>query len=81
MIAALGISTYGVREAAKLRNDKIALTKFVKEILSINIVSTFIAYLLLAFLIFLLPYFSEYRNLLIVCSGSILFGFKCIYFK
>ena len=73
MIAALGISTYGVREAAKLRNDKIALTKFVKEILSINMVSTFIAYLLLAFSIFLLPYFSEYSNLLIVCSGTILF--------
>lgn len=73
MIAALGISTYGVREAAKLRNDKIALTKFVKEILSINMVSTFVAYLLLAFSIFLLPYFSEYRNLLIVCSGTILF--------
>ncbi len=73
MIAALGISTYGVREAAKLRNDKIALTIFVKEILSINMISTFVAYLLLAFSIFLLPYFSEYRNLLIVCSGTILF--------
>ena len=73
MIAALGISTYGVREAAKLRNDKIALSKFVKEILSINLISTAIAYLLLSFAILFVPQFSEYRSLLIVCSASILF--------
>lgn len=73
MIAALGISTYGVREAAKLRNDKIALSKFVKEILSINLISTAVAYLLLSFAILFVPQFSEYRSLLIVCSASILF--------
>ena len=73
MIAALGINTYGVREAAKLRIDRIALTKFVKEILSINIISTFIAYLMLFFTILFVPKFSEYRVLLVVCSGTILF--------
>ncbi len=74
MIAALGISTYGVREAAKLRNDKFALTKFVKEILSVNMVSTFGAYLLAIFSILLVPCFSEYKNLLAVCSGTIFFA-------
>lgn len=73
MIAALGISTYGVREAAKLRNDKMALTKFVKEILTINLISTLIAYLLLGFTLLFIPQIYEYRNLLIVCSTSILF--------
>ena len=73
MIAALGISTYGVREAAKRRNDKIALSKFVKEILVINMISTVAAYILLAFAIFFVPQFCEYRKLLIICSGTILF--------
>lgn len=73
MIAALGISTYGVREAAKVRDDKIQLTKLVKEILFINIISTLTSYLLLALALFFIPKFSEYRVLLIVCSGSILF--------
>lgn len=73
MIAALGINTYAVREAAKLREDKVALTKFVKEILTINMTSTVIAYLLLSFTILFVPYFSEYRVLLVVCSGTILF--------
>ena len=73
MIAALGINTYAVREAAKLREDKAALTKFVKEILTINMTSTVIAYLLLSFTILFVPYFSEYRVLLVVCSGTILF--------
>ena len=60
MIAALGINTYAVREAAKLREDKAALTKFVKEILTINMTSTVIAYLLLSFTILFVPYFSEF---------------------
>lgn len=73
MVAALGISTYAVREAAKLRNDKIALSKFVKEIISINLISTAIAYILLAFAILFVPKLSEYRSLLIVSSVNILF--------
>lgn len=73
MIAALGINTYGMREAAKIRDDKISLSKFVKEILSINLLSTTIAYVLLAFSLIFIPKFSDYRSLLIVCSASILF--------
>lgn len=73
MIAALGISTYGVREAAKVRDDKMQLTKFVKEILSINIISTIAAYILLFLSLLIVPRFSEYRRLLAVCGASILF--------
>ena len=74
MIAALGISTYGVREAAKLRNNKQALSKFAKEILTINMISTGIAYILLAAVLVFIPRLSEYRSLLIVCGTSILFA-------
>lgn len=73
MVAALGITTYGVREASKLRTNKELLTSFVKELLLINVLSTIIAYILLFICIIIVPKFSEYRILLAVCSGSILF--------
>lgn len=72
MIAALGINTYATREAAKLRDNKIELTKFFKEVFLINLISTFIAYLLFFAAVFFIPKFSEYRVLLCVCSVSIL---------
>ena len=73
MIAMLGISNYGIREAGKYRNDKEKLSKFVKEILSINLISSAIAYVLLFISIFIISPFFEYRKLIIICSTSILF--------
>lgn len=73
MIAGLGIGSYSVREAAKVRNDEDKLTKIVKEVLIINLVSTFIAYALLVCAMFCIPKFHDYKVLLIVYSGTILF--------
>ncbi|SEQ81569.1 Membrane protein involved in the export of O-antigen and teichoic acid [Treponema bryantii] len=73
IIAALGISTYGIREAAKIKDNKIKLTQLFKEIFTINIISTISAYLLLFISIFLIPKFHEYRNLIIIFSCSLLF--------
>lgn len=73
MLAMLGISNYGIREAGKYRNDKEKLSKFVKEILSINLISSAIAYVLLFISIFIISPFFEYRKLIIICSTSILF--------
>lgn len=73
IIAMLGIHTYGIREAAKLRDDKIKLSQFVKELFTINIIATVFAYCLFAFSLFVVPKFSEYRILLCVCSATILF--------
>lgn len=51
-IAALGISTYAVREGAKIRDNKKKINQFCSEIYSINIISMIIAYILLmAFLV------------------------------
>ena len=47
LLAALGISTYAVREGAKYRDNKIKINKFVNEIFTINILSTLLAYFLL----------------------------------
>lgn len=74
MIASLGIETYGVREAAKVRDDKILLSQFTKEIFTINMISTVISYILFAIAVFFIPKFVEYRTLLIVSGATILFS-------
>lgn len=73
IIASLGISTYAIREAAKLRDDKMALSKFSKEIFTINIITTLIAYVLFFTALFCIPKFNEYRILLCISSSTILF--------
>ena len=73
MIAVLGVNTYAAREAAKIRDDKEKLSKFTKEILLFNFISTAVAYILFIFCLFFVEKFSDYRTLLIVCSTKILF--------
>ena len=73
LLATLGISSYGVREGAKYRDSKEKLSIFAKEIFTINLCSTVLAYVLLAIALIVVPKFHDYRSLLIVCSASILF--------
>ena len=68
LISSLGIYTYGIREAAKLRNNKSELSKFVKELFIINLFFTVVAYILLFISLQLIPYFESYRSLLLLCS-------------
>ena len=74
MIASLGISGYGIREAAKKRKNKQELSQFFVEIFTINIISTIISYILLFLAIQFIPKFSDYRSLLMIFSISILFS-------
>lgn len=71
-VAALGVSGYGTRECAKVRDDKEKLSRLVQEILRINLCSTLIAYIALAVSITMIPKFQDYRILFIVMSSSIL---------
>ena len=72
MLAALGISTYAVREGARIRDDKEKFNKFAKEMLNLNLVTTFFSYVLL--LVFLcLPILSGYKELLVIFSAGIVF--------
>lgn len=73
LIAALGINVYAIREAAKLRDNKIKLSIFIKEIFTINLISTLIAYILFGTAIFLIPTLNEYKKLLCICSASMIF--------
>lgn len=73
IFAALGITSYGIREAAKLRDDKEKLNKFCKEVFTLNCISTIIAYGILILTIFFVPKFYPYRSVLCVCSATIIF--------
>ncbi len=74
LMASLGISTYSIREASKVRDDKIQLSQFAKEMLIINLFSTAAAYLLFFISLFTIPKFSSYRLLLLISSSTILFS-------
>lgn len=74
LVALLGIPTYGVREVAKLRDNKVALTKLVSQLLSIATLTTIVvSFLYLAtiafvgqltdnYVIFLLAGFAIYLS-------------------
>ena len=74
LAASLGIGTYAVRESARLRNDKIALSVFIKEVFSLNIISTLVAYVLFVVALLAVPALEGYRPLLCVSASSILFA-------
>ena len=62
MFAGLGISTYAIREGAKIRENKQKSNQFISEIFSINLFSTLISYLLLAVLLCVWPVLQNYTN-------------------
>ena len=73
IISSLGIENYGIREASKLRDDKIKFSQFCKEIFLINMISTVVAYILLFVAIAFVAKFQKYKILLYVTSATILF--------
>jgi O-antigen/teichoic acid export membrane protein len=72
LFAALGISTYGVREGAVRRENKNEFSKFSNEVFTVNLVTTLISYLALAVALITVPKLHEYRLLIILQSLSIL---------
>lgn len=74
LIAALGISTYAVREGAKLRKNKKKLIEFCNQIFSINILTSIMAYVLLFFCVCNIKVLREYEQLIILLSLSIGFS-------
>lgn len=70
-IASLGIPSYGLRECAKLRNDKEKLSKTFQELLIINLVSTMFAYILLFIVIISVNKLHNYKILFLIMSSQI----------
>lgn len=73
LLGSLGISTHGAREVARCRDDRVLLSKRVREIFVINMTATVAAYAVFFAALFLVPRFSRIRALLCVYSAAILF--------
>jgi len=73
LISTLGINTYAITEGAKIRSDKNKLNAFCNEVLWLNVVSTTIAYVLLAATAFW-GFFDNCLEMLLICSVTILFN-------
>lgn len=71
LFASLGITNYSVREGVKYRGDREKFSKFVREIFTINMVTTVLAYAVLG-IFFLAGAFRGKEDIMLVCSLSIL---------
>ncbi|HFI0246241.1 TPA: flippase [Streptococcus suis] len=74
LFASMGIPSYGIRKCAEVRNDSEKLAKIVKELLLINSIFTFLAYLVFIVLMFTVPKFSSETLLFFISSVTILFN-------
>lgn len=72
LFASLGISTYGIRAVAKVREDKKELTKVVYELLIITTISTLIVLFIFILLVFHIEKFRKEPLLVIINCLSIL---------
>lgn len=72
MFSMLGISSYGVRSCARVRNNKEELTKMVHELFIINSISTLIVYIIFIASLFVVDKFKDNSLLLVICSISMI---------
>lgn len=70
LFAALGISTYGVREGAR-RKRGAEFERFASEIFSLNLLTTALSYAVLFGMLLLVPRFRDYRAVILIQSLTI----------
>lgn len=70
-IAVLGVSSYAVREGAKVRTDKEKINKLSNEVFSINVITTVVSYIFLTIFIITFNKLHLYANLIFLLSISI----------
>lgn len=74
MVSQFGIPTYGIRACAKVRDDRIALTKTVHELLAINCIMSIIAYAAFFVMLAFVPQLRQEKALYCIVSLSVLFN-------
>jgi O-antigen/teichoic acid export membrane protein len=82
LIAALGISSYAIREGSGLRENKEKLSDFANQMFTINMISSVISYIFLFTLLAIVPKLNNYSLLLAIQSIVILantFGIEWLY--
>ena len=67
LLAMIGVGTFGIREIAKVKDDRIKLDKVFSSLFILNIISTLLIVVILLILTFLIP--SLYENKILVYIG------------
>lgn len=71
LFAQLGIPTYGIRACAKVRDNRLELTRTAHELLTINLVMSVFAYMALFLALWKIPRLFEDRTLYLIVSSTI----------
>ena len=82
LFSGLGISTYAIREGARMRDNRAKFSQFASQMWSINMFFTLISYLLLGIMLMFVQEIKDYKVLLLILSVQILFktiGVEWIY--
>ena len=72
MFAELGIPVYGIRACARVRDDRRELSRTVREIMMINLISCVVVYTVFAVMLRIVPRFAEDRLLLTIMSSTMI---------
>lgn len=73
LLAELGISTFAVREGAKLRNDREKISIFGSKVFTINLISMGVSYFLLFLMLIFTKSLHKYLAAILIFSIQILF--------
>lgn len=68
LLSGLGISTYAIREGAKVRDDRDAISEFTSEMYLLNWISTGLSYLSLIVLLIFVAKLQNYTALILILS-------------
>ena len=71
LVAALGISTYAIREGAKIRDNREEITSFCNQVFSINVCSAFLSFALLSALVIFNNKINSYAPYIFIQSAAI----------
>jgi len=74
LLAAMGVTNYAIREGAVIRNKQKEFNVFVKEVFTINMITTLFAYLLLGILMLSVPSLHGYALLIGIQSATFIFA-------
>ena len=74
LISTLGIFTYGIRECARVKDDKKKLSDIASQLFSINLITTGLAYILMLIILMLTSRFAEYKSLILLYSTTLVFN-------
>lgn len=73
LISALGISTYGIREGAKKRDNKKQINQFISECFTINLIMAVVSLILLITIVMRVSSFENYRLLFLIEAFLVVF--------